>query len=251
MNITIEDLAEANVHVGHQMRRWNPCFEPFLYDHRNGLSIIDLEKTYARLEVAFRFVRELVASGKDILLVGTKRQVQDLVREAALSVNMPFCVNRWMGGTLTNFATIKQSLEKYRRFLAMESDGSLAKLPKKEGSSIRRQMNRMHRNFEGILNLEKIPVALFVLDIKTEYIAVAEANALHIPVVALVDTNSDPSLVEYPIPGNDDAVKSLRIILEVILEAIQAGLAERDIPESGREKLEIPVEAKPAEEASA
>lgn len=228
MNITPKDLLDAGVHFGHQLRRWNPRSKPYIYDHRHGVSIIDLERTYQQLEKACQFLEENVARGHDVLFVGTKKQAQDIVREAAVSVQMPFCVNRWMGGTLTNFATIKSSLEKYRRFLSMESDGSLSKLPKKEGAAIRRQMVRMNRNFEGIQDLKGVPAAMFVVDIKSEAIAVKEAKVLGIPVIALVDTNSDPTLVEYPIPGNDDAVKSIRLIVEVVTEAIQNGLSQRE-----------------------
>jgi small subunit ribosomal protein S2 len=228
MNITVKDLLDAGVHFGHQTRRWNPKSKPYIFDHRNGVSIIDLEKTHGRLQAAYAFVEETIATGGDILLIGTKKQAQEIVREVATATNMPFCVNRWMGGTLTNYATVKGSLDKYRRFLRMDSEGELDKLPKKEASSIRREMARMHRNFEGLLQLTRLPVALFVIDTKTEYIAVAEANRIGLPIVALVDTNSDPSLIKYPIPGNDDAVKSIRMVAEVILEAIQNGLARRE-----------------------
>ncbi|MBC2592714.1 30S ribosomal protein S2 [Ruficoccus amylovorans] len=230
MNITIKDLLDAGVHFGHQVRRWNPKSKPYVYDHRHGISIINLEKTYGLLEKACDFAEQLVASGKDILFVGTKRQAQEIIREAGNTVGMPFCANRWLGGTLTNFQTVEKSLEKYKRFLAMEADGSLQKLPGKESAAIRREMARMHRNFEGILEMKKIPAALFVVDVKTEAIAVAEAKRLKIPVVALVDTNSDPTQVTYPIPGNDDAVKAVRLVVEVILEAIQNGLARRAEP---------------------
>ncbi|MGE9293426.1 MAG: 30S ribosomal protein S2 [Puniceicoccales bacterium] len=230
MNITVKDLLDAGVHFGHQVRRWNPKSKPYVYDHRHGISIINLEKTYGLLEKACAYAEDLVASGKDILFVGTKRQAQEIVREAGNTVGMPFCANRWLGGTLTNFQTVEKSLEKYKRFLAMEADGSLQKLPGKESAAIRREMARMHRNFEGILEMKKVPAAMFVIDVKTEAIAVAEAKRLKIPVIALVDTNSDPSLVGYPIPGNDDAVKAIRLVVEVILEAIQNGLARRSEP---------------------
>jgi len=227
MNISPKDLLDAGVHFGHQTRRWNPKSKPFIYDHRHGVSIIDLEKTYNYLQRATTFVEELVASGKNILFVGTKKQSQEILREAATTCQMPFCANRWMGGTLTNFATIKTSLAKYRRFLDMESTGELQKLPGKEAAAIRRQMARMNRNFEGLLDLNELPSALFVIDVRNEAIAVNEAVRMEIPVVALVDTNSDPTLIDYPIPGNDDAVKSIRIITEVIMEAVQNGLARR------------------------
>ena len=227
MNITVKDLLDAGVHFGHQIRRWNPKSKPYVYDNRHGISIIDLEKTYDLLGKAATAIQDIVASGKQVLLVGTKRQAQEPIRELAMATNMPFCVNRWMGGCLTNFETVSTSLSKYKKFLKMEDDGSLDKLPGKEGAAIRRQMSRMKRNFEGMLNLQGIPGALFVIDSHNEEIAIAEANRLNIPVVALVDSNSDPSLLNYPIPGNDDSTKSIRIIVDVILDAIQAGASKR------------------------
>lgn len=228
MNITPKDLLDAGVHFGHQLRRWNPKSKPFVYDNRNGISIIDLEKTHACLEKACEKIEEIVASGKEVLFIGTKKQAQEIVREAATACQMPFCVNRWMGGGLTNFATIKSSLVKYRKFLRMDQEGELDKLPGKEEAAIRRQMSRMNRNFEGILALESLPSAVFIIDTKNEEIAVSEANRLGIPVFGLVDTNSDPTVLDYPIPGNDDAVKSIRIIVETIMEAIQEGMAKRE-----------------------
>ena len=227
MNITVKDLLDAGVHFGHQVRRWNPKSKPYVYDNRHGISIIDLEKTYDLLEKAAIAVEEVVSNGKQILLVGTKRQAQEPIRELAGATNMPFCVNRWMGGCLTNHETVATSLVKYKKFLKMEDDGSLDKLPGKEGAAIKRQMSRMKRNFEGMLNLQGIPGALFVIDSHNEAIAIAEANRLKIPVIALVDSNSDPSLIDHPIPGNDDSTKSIRIIVDVILEAIQAGSSKR------------------------
>ncbi len=227
MNITVKDLMDAGVHFGHQTRRWNPRSKPYVYDHRSGVSIIDLEKTYAQLEKAVALVEETVAAGKDIMFVGTKRQAQEILREIAQGCNMPYCVNRWLGGTLTNFSTILASLKKYKKFLDMETNGEMEKLYAKEAAAIRRQMSRMNRNFEGIKDISKLPGIAFVVDIKSEEIAVAEFKKLGIPVVALVDTNSDPSQVDLPIPGNDDAVKSVRLIAEIIFEAVQAGLARR------------------------
>jgi len=227
MNITVKDLLDAGVHFGHQIRRWNPKSKPYVYDNRHGISIIDLEKTYDLLGKASTAIQDIVASGKQVLLVGTKRQAQEPIRELAMATNMPFCVNRWMGGCLTNFETVSTSLSKYKKFLKMEDDGSLDKLPGKEAAAIRRQMSRMKRNFEGMLNLQGIPGALFVIDSHNEEIAIAEANRLNIPVVALVDSNSDPSLLNFPIPGNDDSTKSIRIIVDVILDAIQAGASKR------------------------
>ncbi len=228
MNTTPKDLLDAGVHFGHQLRRWNPKSKPYVYDNRNGISIIDLEKTHKLLEKAYSKIEEVVSSGKDILFIGTKKQAQEIMREAATSCQMPFCVNRWMGGGLTNFTTIKSSLAKYRKFLKMDQDGELEKLPGKEEAAIRRQMSRMNRNFEGMLEVNDLPAAVFVVDTKNEEIAVSEANRLGIPVIGLVDTNSDPTVLDYPIPGNDDAVKSIRIIVETILEAAQSGLSQRE-----------------------
>ncbi len=234
MNTTPKDLLDAGVHFGHQLKRWNPRSKPYVYDNRNGISIIDLEKTHALLQEACSVADEIVASGKDIWFVGTKKQAQDIIKEIASACQMPYCANRWMGGGLTNFSTIKTSLAKYRKFLKMDESGELAKLPGKEEAAIRRQMSRMNRNFEGILNIEELPAALFVIDVKNEEIAVAEANRLNIPVIGLVDTNSDPTTVTHPIPGNDDAVKSIRIIAETIAEAIQSGLSNRESKQSSK-----------------
>lgn len=227
MKTTIQDLLDSGVHFGHQLKRWNPKSKPYVYANHSGMSIIDLQQTHEALEKAFTVIEKFVESGKDILFVGTKRQAQEVVRDAATRTNMPFCVNRWMGGSLTNFATIKRSLEKYKRYLAMELDGTLAKMHKKEASAIRREMNRMHWNFEGIQELRELPAAMFIVDTKKENIAVAEARRLGIPVFALVDTNSDPSLIDYPIPGNDDAAKSVRVIVDCIADAIHSGIEKR------------------------
>jgi len=227
MNIELTDLLEAGVHFGHQVKRWNPKSKSFVFDHRQGISIIDLSKSYDGLKKAYDFLEGTVAKGGEVLLVGTKRQAQEVIREAAADCGMPFCASRWLGGMLTNWQTISTSIAKYKKYQKMEVDGSLAKLPKKEGSAIRREMERMNRNFEGIVKMEKPPAAMIVVDVKYEDIAVAEAKRCGIPVAALVDTNSDPSVVGYPIPSNDDAVKSIRIILEVLVEAIQSGLSQR------------------------
>ena len=229
MNIAIKDLLDAGVHFGHQIKRWNPRCKPFLFDHRHGISIINLEETYERLAKAAQFVEDTVASGGKILFVATKKQSQEIIREAATSAQMPFCVNRWMGGTLTNFATVKTSLQKYKKYLKMEEDGSLDKLPGKEAASIKHQMARMNRNFEGLLEVDGLPSAIFVIDVNHEEIAVREATRLNIPCIGLVDTNSDPTYVTYPIPGNDDATKSIRIITDVIIEAIQEGRSRQEI----------------------
>ncbi len=232
MNITIKDLLDAGVHFGHQVRRFNPKSKKYVFDNRNGISVIDLEKTYSQLEKASGFIEELVASGKNLLFVGTKKQAKEILREAATSCNMPYASERWLGGTLTNWVTIKRSIDKYRRYLRMEASGEFEKMHNKEVAAIRREMSRMRRNFEGIVDLEGMPSAIFVVDTKNEEIAVEEARRLNIPLIALVDTNSDPSLIDYPIPGNDDSIKAIRIVVEVVLDAVQAGLARRSTQDS-------------------
>ncbi len=234
MNITLRDLLEAGVHFGHQLRRFNPKSKKYVFDNRHGISVIDLELSYGKLEEATQFVEELAKNNQKILFVGTKRQAKEIIREAATQCQMPYCASRWLGGTLTNFATIKNSMTKYKKYLAMEADGSLDKTHKKEAAAIRREMNRMHRNFEGIIEMSDRPAAMFIIDTKHEQIAVAEANRLEIPVIGLVDTNSDPTIIDYPIPGNDDSSKSIRLIVEVIMEAVQDGIAGRQAPQANQ-----------------
>ncbi len=228
MNVTPKDLLDAGVHFGHQTKRWNPRSKPFVFDHRQGVSIIDLGKTHAALEKAVTFVEDTVANGGNILFVGTKRQAKEIIREAATSTNMPFCVDRWLGGTLTNYETVKKSIAKYKKYQQLETSGDITKLSSKEGAAIKREMVRMNRNFSGIVEMGGLPSAMFVVDVNHEKIAVAEAARCGIPCVGLVDTNSDPTTLSHPIPGNDDAVKSIRIIVETILAAVQSGLAQRD-----------------------
>ena len=225
MNITIQDLFEASVHLGHQRCRWNPKSQKFIYEHVAGVSVIDLEKTYKQLQKAYDFLKNIASDGQKIWFIGTKVPAQESIRESAKSVQMPFVANRWLGGCLTNFETVHRSLNKYRHYLRMQEDGSLDAMLKKEASVIRRQMARMFRSFEGLVEVTQLPSALLVVDIHQEHIAVAEAQRLGIPVVAIVDTNSNPELVSYPIPGNDDLTKSIQIILTGLVEAIEQGQA--------------------------
>lgn len=224
MELDYESMLESGVHFGHQTKRWNPKFGPYLYKQVHGISIINLERTRECLEKAANFLIEKIKNGANVLLVGTKQQSQELVRELGQSLNIPFCANRWLGGCLTNFETVKTSLAKYQRFLDMEESGELNKLPKKESSAIRREMVRMHRSFEGIRGLEKRPDILLVVDATHEAIAIREAHRLQIPVIGVVDTNSDPTVLDFPIPANDDSVKSLRIVFEYLQEAIAQGI---------------------------
>ena len=178
ISITPKDLLDAGVHFGHQTKRWNPRSKPFVFDHRQGITIIDLTKTYEALEKACTFIENTVAEGNAVLLVGTKRQAKEIVREAAAATNMPFCVDRWLGGTLTNYETVKRSIAKYKKYQQMETSGEMSKLPRKEESAIKREMTRMQRNFNGIAEMGGLPGALFVVDINHEKIAVAEAAAM-------------------------------------------------------------------------
>ncbi|MDR1173403.1 MAG: 30S ribosomal protein S2 [Puniceicoccales bacterium] len=237
MRTSAEELFEAGVHVGHQKKRWNPKTRPYIFDHRNGITIINLVKTCEQIEKACEIAKNIVAGGGDIWFVGTKKQARDITKEGATSVDMPFCVNRWLGGTLTNFQTIECSLNKYKKFLTMEESGELAKMHKKEAAAVRRKMNRMHASFEGLMQIEEPPAALFIADIMHEHIAVAEAKKVGIPVFAIVDTNSDPTLVDYPIMCNDDSAKAIRMILGLFLEGVQEGIAIRGERRSSRKKL--------------
>jgi len=246
ISITPKDLLDAGVHFGHQTKRWNPRSKPFVFDHRQGVTIIDLAKTHEALEKACTFLENVVANGGTVLFVGTKRQAKDIVREAAAATGMPFSVDRWLGGTLTNYETVKRSVAKFKKYQQMETSGELSKLPRKEESAIKREMGRMQRNFNGIVEMGGLPAALFIVDVGHEKIAVAEAARCSIPSVALVDTNSDPFLVTYPIPGNDDAVKSVRIIVDTVVAAIQSGLSQRESRRAQRG-----AEAKAAAQAAA
>ena len=239
ISITPKDLLDAGVHFGHQTKRWNPRSKPFIFDHRQGVTIIDLGKTHEALSKAADFLENLVANGGTVLFVGTKRQAKDIVREAATSVNMPMVVDRWLGGTLTNYETVKKSIAKFKKYQAMEASGELSKLPRKEESAIKREMTRMQKNFSGIAEMGGAPSAMFVVDVNHHKIAVAEAARAGIPCVAIVDTNSDPTTVSHPIPGNDDAVKSVRIIVETITAAIQNGLAQREARRAARGQADI------------
>ncbi|MBX3751074.1 MAG: 30S ribosomal protein S2 [Opitutaceae bacterium] len=249
MNITPKDLLDAGVHFGHQTKRWNPRSKPFVFDHRQGISIIDLGKTFEALQKAVTFIEDTVAGGGAILLVGTKKQAKEIIRETAAATNMPYCVDRWLGGTLTNYETVKKSIAKYKKYQAMETSGEMDKLPSKEVAAIKREMNRMQRNFAGIADMVGMPAAMFVVDVNHEKIAVAEAARCGIPCVGICDTNSDPGTLSHPIPGNDDAVKSIRIIVETVLAAIQSGLAQRDTRRAARGAADLKAVTAAAAEA--
>ena len=229
--ITMRQMLEAGVHFGHQTRRWNPKMKRFIFGERNGIYIIDLEQTLGRVERAYAYVRDLVAGGGVILFVGTKKQAQDPVRSYAEKCGMPFVNERWLGGMLTNFDTISKRVGKMLEYERMRDSGEFEAMPKKEALLLTREMEKLQRNLGGLRGLDRAPDAIFVLDTKKEHIAVTEANKLGIPVVAVVDTNVDPELVQYPIPGNDDAIRANSLLARVIADAVEEGrfiAAKRD-----------------------
>ena len=219
--ITINDLLEAGCHFGHQTRRWNPKMKKYVYGAKNGISIIDLTKTMRQIADACNFLQKVVSDGGDVLFVGTKRQVRDLIRDCADKTGM-FCVSeRWLGGTLTNNQTIRKSIEKMKEIDGILSSDAVNGMKKKEVSALSRRVEKLHRDLDGIAAMKKLPAALIVVDVCNELNAVREANKLNIPIVALVDTNGDPTMVDYPVATNDDAVKSVQIITDLFSEAIK------------------------------
>jgi small subunit ribosomal protein S2 len=248
LSIGVKELLESGVHFGHQTRRWNPKMKPFIYDARNGIHIIDLSKTLTRLEAACDFLSETVRRGGKVLFVGTKKQAQQAVKETAKECGQFYVTERWLGGTLTNFNTIKRSIARLKEIEKWETDGTLGAYGKQEQAMIRREAARLHKYFDGIRTMERPAATMFVVDIKREHNAVAEARRLKIPVVAVVDTNCDPDLVDYPIPGNDDAIRSVRMILATIGQTITRALAEFETKHARRPAAEevAATEAPPA-----
>jgi small subunit ribosomal protein S2 len=221
--VTTRQLLEAGMHFGHQTRRWNPKMRRFILGERNGIYIIDLNKTLAGLEEAYGYVRDLVAKGGIVLFVGTKKQTQGPIATYARACGMPFVNERWLGGMLTNFATISSRTGKLREYEAMERAGDFEAMPKKEGLKHRRELEKLRRNLGGIRDLDRLPDTVFVIDTKKEHIAVTEANKLGMPIVAVVDTNCDPDVITYVIPGNDDAIRSGALMCRVLAEAVIEG----------------------------
>jgi small subunit ribosomal protein S2 len=238
-----KELLDSGVHFGHQTKRWNPKMKPFIFDARNGIHIIDLSKTLTQLEAACEFLGATVRKGGKVIFVGTKKQAQQCVKDTAKECGQFYVVERWLGGTLTNFSTIKTSIKRLKEIEKMVEDGSIANYVKQEQAVIRREEGRLHKYFDGIRAMDRIPAAMFVVDIKREHNAVAEARKLKIPLVALVDTNCDPDLADYPIAANDDAIRSVRTIMATIGQTItQAGgefEAKRSRkPDAGEEKYD-------------
>ena len=225
--VTMRQLLEAGVHFGHQTRKWNPKMRRFIYGERNGIYVIDIRQTVGRIENAYTFTRDLVAKGGTILFVGTKKQAQEVIEFQANRVGMPYVTERWMGGMLTNFETIKGRISRLKELEAMEQAGTYDLLPKKEVLQLNREHEKLQTNLGGIRDMEKLPDAIWVIDTEIESIAVKEANRLKIPVVSILDTNCDPDMVQYPIPGNDDAIRSAALLTRIIADAVADGLMLR------------------------
>lgn len=222
----VQSLLEAGVHFGHQTRKWNPKMKPFIFGEKSGIYIIDLEKTMACLTAACNFIRDVAASGNPILFVGTKPQAQPIIEAEAKRCGMFYVNHRWLGGMLTNYQTVRNSVRRYRSLLLMREDGTYEAITKKEVAEIEKEIAKLEKNLAGVSQMQKLPGAMFVIDAKKEDIAVKEANRLGIPVVAIVDTDSDPDRVQYPIPGNDDAIRSIKLITSVITDSLLEGLAK-------------------------
>jgi small subunit ribosomal protein S2 len=249
--IGVKELLEAGVHFGHQTKRWNPKMKPFIFDARNGIHIIDLSKTEAQLQAALNFLGNAVRKGGRILFVGTKKQAQLCVKETAKETGQMFVVERWLGGTLTNFTTVKTSIKRLKEIEKMDVDGTMGNYVKQEQAAIRREGARLAKYFDGIRDLDKMPAAMFVVDVKREHNAVAEAKKLGVPVVALVDTNSNPDDAAYPIAANDDAIRSVRLILQAVSQAVTQARAEYETKKSRRMNEEAPAPAEAAAPAPA
>ncbi len=221
--VAMKQLLEAGVHFGHQTRRWDPKMAEYIFQARNGIHIIDLQKTSKKLDEAYTFLKEQVEEGKTVLFVGTKKQAQECMKEAALKCGMYYVDQRWLGGMLTNFDTIQKRIQRLKELEAMEQDGTFEVLPKKEVILLKKEMDKLERNLGGIKEMDKLPGVIFLVDPKKERIAVLEAKKLNIPVIGLVDTNCNPEELDYPIPGNDDAIRAVKLIADVMANAVIEG----------------------------
>jgi small subunit ribosomal protein S2 len=244
----IKKLLEAGVHFGHQTKRWNPKMKKFIFGERSGIYIIDLEKTEECLNIARDFLLDITSKGEFVLFVGTKKQAQEVIKQDAIRSGMYYVTERWPGGLLTNFSTIKKSINRLKEIEKMRQDGTFEKLTKKEVAGLETELNKLQKNFSGIVQMERMPAAMFVVDTKKEETAVREANRLSIPIIGLIDTNSNPDLITYPIPGNDDATKSISVISGFIADAVIEGrkrflsyLSQEGVTLKPEEKEEIPL----------
>ena len=237
-NLNLNDYLDAGVHFGHNKSKWHPNMAPYIFMEHNGIHLIDINKTVEKLDVASAAIKNIAKSGRKILYVATKKQAKDIIEKAAKRVNMPYVTERWLGGMLTNFATVRKSIKKLNNLEQMLKDGTVNNMAKKERLMIMREKDKLQSMLGGIIDLKRLPAALFVVDIKKEHIAIAEATKLNLNTFAVVDTNSDPSLVDFPVPGNDDSTKSIALIAEVITRAIEDGLNERKAQKDESDKEE-------------
>lgn len=245
---TIQDLLENGVHFGHLKSKWNPNMKPYIFMEKNGIHLIDLKKTHRKLDESKAAIKNIARSGKKVLFVATKKQAKGIIEDAANRVNMPFVTERWLGGMLTNFATVRKSIKKMSNIDKMMEDGTVEKMAKKERLALERERQKLENTLGGISSLNRIPAAIFIVDINKEHIATAEAQKLDLTSFAMVDTNSNPNKVDFPIPANDDSTKSISLVTQELTESIEEGLKERDEMKKQKEKKE---EDQQAEEAKA
>ncbi|MGE9911379.1 30S ribosomal protein S2 [Atopobiaceae bacterium SGI.236] len=244
VKINIKTLLEAGCHYGHQTRRWNPKMKPYIFGERNDIYILDLKQTVVDADKAYSFLKETAAKGGKVLFVGTKKQAQEPIATQAERCGMPFINQRWLGGMLTNFVTMRSRIDRMEELEAMVEDGRMAARGKKEQSVLTKELEKLQRNLGGVRDMKAIPQALFVVDTKREELAVREANRLHIPVVGLLDTNSDPDVIDYGVPANDDAIRSVSLMCELMADAVLAGTGKEQITEA---EMAAPAEAPKAE----
>ena len=251
VKINIRTLLEAGCHYGHQTRRWNPKMKPYIFGERNGIYILDLKQTVIDADRAYSFLKDTASKGGKVLFVGTKKQAQEPIATQAARCDMPYINQRWLGGMLTNFVTMRSRIDRMEELEAMVEDGRMALLPKKEQAVLTKELEKLQRNLGGVRDMHALPQAIFVVDTKREEIAIKEANRLHIPVVGLLDTNSDPDVVDYGIPANDDAIRSVNLMCELVADAVLAGAGKEQISEeemvAGETTPAVEVEAPAAE----
>ncbi len=253
MVVSMKELLEAGVHFGHQVKRWNPKMKKYIFGERNGIYIIDLQKTLKGLEEAYNFVRDVASTGADVLFVGTKKQAQDAVMEEARRASAFFVNQRWLGGMLTNFTTVKKSIERLKKIEAMKEDGTMSLLPKRETSALEKERVKLDKNLSGIKDMKRLPGVMFVIDPKKERIGIAEARRLSIPIVAVVDTNCDPDEIDYVVPGNDDAIRAIKLLTSKIANAVvegRAALAKETEQEAEKARAEEKIKAEAAQEVA-
>lgn len=248
--VTVKEMLQAGLHFGHQTRRWNPKMKPYIYGPRNGIYIINLDKSKKLFDTATDFITNEIANGGNLLFVGTKRQARNIIKEEAIRCGMPYVDHRWLGGMLTNFQTIKNSIERLKSIESMQEDGSINRFPKKEILLMGKERIKLERNVGGIKNMRNVPTAILVIDPRNENIAINEAKKLKIPIIALADTNCDPDNIDHIIPGNDDAIRSIRLICNQIAEGVLTGQAAKDGEDASDEAMMAAMGEASAEQAA-